>query len=60
VYSSQDAKVDQGAHLFISDEHSQKKVIKSMLQNNIYKYSIYYVQFFHEMIFIDIQELSAI
>ena len=31
-----------------------------MLQNNIYKYSIYYVQFFYEMIFIDIQELSAI
>jgi len=31
-----------------------------MLQNNIYKLSIYYVQSFYEMIFIDIQELSAI
>ena len=33
-FSSQDAKVDQGVHLFISDEHVKQS---KMLQNNIFK-----------------------
>ena len=46
--STKDAKVDQGVHLFCSFRTNivskLKKLKKSMLQNIIYKLSIYYVK----------------
>ena len=54
-WSTKDAKVDEGVQLFFSfPTNIVLNKVKKMLQNNIYKKSIYYVKFIYSDDFLNI------